>query len=50
MRIGMDVSIQTCRDEGYIVMDYPVHAFNKEPFTTDCLFTISIPLWVREEM
>lgn len=49
MRIGMDVSIQVCRDEGYMVMDYPVYAFRKEPQNTDCRFTKSIPEYAREE-
>lgn len=50
MRIGMDVSIQTCRDEGYLVMDYPVHAFRRDPIKTECRFTKSLPLWIREDV
>jgi len=49
MRIGTDVSIQTCRDEGYMVMDYKVKEFKKDPFTTDCRFTKSIPDYIRED-
>ncbi len=47
MRIGQDVSIQVCRCEGYMVMDYPVHAFKKNPTTTDCRFTKSLPDYAR---
>ncbi len=48
MRIGMDVSIQTCRAEGYMVMDYPVYAFKKDPLNTECIFTNSLPEYSRE--
>lgn len=48
MRIGEDVSIQTCRDEGYMVMDYPVHKFKRDPTFVDCRFTKSLPDYVRE--
>ena len=48
MRIGMDVSIEVCRDEGYMVMDYPVHKFKKDPTTTDCRFTTSWPDYLRD--
>jgi hypothetical protein len=47
MRIGTDVSIQTCRAEGYMVIDYPVHAFRKDPLYTDCRFTDSYPDYAR---
>ncbi len=50
MRIGQDVSIQTCRDEGYMVMDYPVYKFKANPRTTDCRFTRSLPFYIRQEM
>lgn len=50
MRIGTDISIQTCRDEGYMVMDYSVQDFHKDPIQTDCLFTKSLPVYIREEM
>jgi len=50
MRIGQDVSIQVCRDEGYMVMDYPVHELRKEPHETDCRFTKSWPDYAREEV
>jgi hypothetical protein len=48
MRIGTDVSIGTCRAEGYMVMDYPVHAFRRDPQNTECRFTRSIPEWARK--
>lgn len=48
MRIGMDVSIECCRAEGYMVMDYPVHAFKASPTTVDCRFTRSIPEYARD--
>lgn len=48
MRIGQDVSIQTCRDEGYMVMDYPVCEFVKDPTTTGCRFTRSLPDYARD--
>jgi hypothetical protein len=47
MRIGTDVSIQTCRAEGYMVMDYRVRDFKKAPTTTDCRLTRSIPDYCR---
>jgi ribosomal protein S17 len=49
MRIGEDVSIQECRNEGYMVMDYPVKRFNMYPKHTACRFTKSMPLYIREE-
>lgn len=49
MRIGEDVSIQECRDQGYLVMDYPAYKFKKNPTTTYCRFTDSWPHWYREE-
>lgn len=48
MRIGIDVSIQECRASGYMVMDYPVHNFRKNPCSTDCRFTNSLPDYVRD--
>ena len=50
MRIGQDVSIQVCRDEGYMVMDYPVWDFKKRPYTTDCRFTKSLPNYCRDNV
>ena len=50
MRTGADISIQTCRDEGYTVMDYPVYALRNNPTTTDCTFTWSLPNYIRKEM
>ncbi|RLA62118.1 MAG: hypothetical protein DRQ78_08280 [Epsilonproteobacteria bacterium] len=50
MRIGTDISIEVCRAEGYMVMDYPVHDFRKNSCTTDCRFTKSYPDYIREEM
>ena len=50
MRIGEDVSIQTCRDEGYMVMDYPVYKLRDNPYNTDCRFTRSLPEYVRESI
>jgi hypothetical protein len=50
MRIGQDVSIQVCRDEGYAVMDYPVKQFKADPINTDCTFTWSLPTYAREEI
>jgi len=50
MRIGQDVSIQVCRDEGYMVMDYPVYKLRKDPIETDCRFTRSLPEYVRESI
>ena len=47
MRIGTDLSIQECRAEGYMVMDYPVHAFRKNPTSTICRFTVSKPDYIR---
>ena len=50
MRIGDDVSIQTCRDEGYCVMDYKIREFKKNPTTTDCTFTWSLPKYIRDQI
>lgn len=50
MRIGTDVSIQECRNEGYAVMDYNVKEFNANPTDTDCQFTWSLPLYIRQEL
>ena len=50
MRIGQDVSIQTCWDEGYMVMDYPVYKFRKDPKNVLCTFTKSYPLYVRRQL
>ena len=38
MKIGIDISIQTCRDEGYLVADVDKRAFDKAPTTTDLDF------------
>ena len=48
MRIGEDVVIQECRDQGYIVMDYPVRKFKRNPTTTDCRFTVSFPDYMQD--
>jgi len=50
MKLGIDINIQTCRDEGYMVMEYNVLEFNKNPRTTDCRFTTSLPVEIRKEM
>lgn len=50
MKIGLDISIQTCRDEGYMVMEYTVRDFKKDPLNTLCTFTCSYPDYVRGEM
>ena len=50
MKIGTDISIQVCRDEGYLVADVDKRAFNKAPTTTDLDFSWSIPAYVRQEM
>ena len=53
MRIGTDVSIQTCIAEGYLMMNYK----KKELFTNgkinkevDCQFITHLPDYVKEEM
>ena len=50
MRIGQDVSIQECRDEGYMVMDYHVFKFKRDPKNAICHFTKSYPLYIRQKL
>ena len=55
MRIGTDVSLQTCMDEGYTVMDYAVRKLfprgRKNGIDKDCQcrFSASFPTYIRKE-
>ena len=48
MEIGTDISIQTCRDEGYTTMTYD----GREKFTSesDCTFYLTLPKYIRDEI
>ena len=48
MRIGEDSDIKDCRDMGYLVMDYKVRDFKKDPLNTEVTLSKSLPLYIRE--
>ena len=50
MRIGTDVSIEVCRAEGYIVMDYSFTEYKTDPQAVLFRFTKSYPDHIRETM
>jgi len=49
-KIGLDISLQASRDEGYLTMEYEPRDFKENPKSANCTFKATLPYFIRAEL